>query len=344
MADENNVSVFEYILEPANIMELRCSNAINNFKSIILDLNSMKDSLLPSELMKKILDLTGYEAELLKEKSLENESRLENIYELIGVAKEFETEEVNNSLGDFLDSIALVADVDNLEDNTEAVTLMTMHNAKGLEYPVVFLVGMEEGLFPSKRSIDEEGGIEEERRLCYVALTRAKKQLFLTNSKQRTMYGSTSYTIPSRFTEEIPKDYLDEAAKENLETNKRKQERYTDSEYSRVESWISNTFKSYGNAEDYSYSTSYTPQRTKASVGVDASTFLKNLNVGGVGKIDTKDNVEVKENDKVKHKKFGVGVVVKMTRDDDMTVAEINFERFGMKRLIVTSTTLEVLN
>ena len=344
-ASDAGMSIFEYSLEPANIAELRCSSAVSGFVSLISDLNAMKDSVIPSELMKKVLELTGYEAELIKDKNPENESRLENIYEFIGVAKEFEEEEAEHTLADFLDSIALVADVDNLEDGTEAVTLMTMHNAKGLEYPVVFIVGMEEGLFPSKRLMDEDKGVEEERRLCYVAITRAKQELILTNAKQRTMYGMTTSTIPSRFTEEIPAEFLDEAAKENVATNKRKQEKYTDSEYARVESWISNTFKSMESSDDYSYGSSFGSSYTKraaSNVGIDAASFLKNMNIGSIVK-SSNESSNVKQGDTVKHKKFGIGKVLNINVEDDMTVAEINFERFGMKRLIVTGTTLEVI-
>ncbi len=339
-AESMGLSAFEYITEPANIAELRCSGAVNNFKELILDLNAVKDTMLPSELMKRILEVTGYEAELMKEKNPENESRLENLYELLGVAKEFEEENADNSLTDFLDSIALVADVDNLEEDAEAVILMTMHNAKGLEYPVVFLVGMEEGLFPSKRSIDEDNGIEEERRLCYVGITRAKKELFLTNAKQRTMYGTTTYTIPSRFTEEVPKEYLDEAAKENLEKTKMKQETYLDREYSRVESWLSSTFNEISESESMG---GYSPRRAPSKIGIDASSFLKNVNIGKVVAKDNNKGADVKEGDKVRHKKFGVGIVTSLTEDSDMKVAEIKFETAGMKRLIITGTTLEII-
>ena len=354
-AETSGISIFEYISEPGNIAELRCSNAVTNFALLISDLNAMKDSITPSELMKKVLELTGYEAELMKDKNAENESRLENIYEFIGVAKEFEEEEAENTLSDFLDSIALVADVDNLEEGTEAVTLMTMHNAKGLEYPVVFIVGLEEGLFPSKRSLDEDKGVEEERRLCYVAITRAKQELFLTNARQRTMYGMTTTTIPSRFTEEIPSEYLDESARENLELGRRKQEKYTDNEYAKVESWLSQSLSSMDKDSDYSYSGSYNSSYSNSyssygrragasvssSVGIDASSFLKNMNVGSIAKKES--STDVKAGDKVKHKKFGIGIVKNINSDDDMVVAEINFEKFGMKRLIVTGTTLEVI-
>lgn len=338
-AEQNNISAFEYIENPLNIAELRCSNAIDSFKRIILDLVQMKDSIKVSELMKNILEFTGYEAELLKEKTVENESRLENLYEFIGVAKEFEEEEADNALQDFLDSIALVADVDNLEEGTEAVTLMTMHNAKGLEYPVVFLVGMEEGLFPSKRSIDEENGVEEERRLCYVGITRAKEELYLTNARQRTMYGTTTYTIPSRFIEEIPSKFLDENGIENKKQNERKQEKYTDNEYSKVESWLSHTYNEINDSETYGI---YTPRRTQRKMGIDATSFIKNINTNSFVKQE-KSNGKVHEGDKVRHKKFGVGIVTSVTDEDNMTIAEIKFESYGMKRLIVSNATLEVI-
>ena len=223
-----------------------------------------------------------------------------------------------------------------------------MHNAKGLEYPVIFIVGLEEGLFPSKRSMDEDKGIEEERRLCYVAITRAKKELILTNAKQRTMYGMTTSTIPSRFTEEIPTEFLDESAMENVKLGKRKQEKYTDNEYAKVESWISNTFNSIDRNEDYSYGSSYSSygssngRSTRSNVGIDAASFLKNMNIGSMVK-SSNTSTDIKQNDKVKHKKFGIGKVLNITHEDDMTVAEIQFEKFGMKRLIVTGTTLEVV-
>ena len=343
-ADSVNLSIFEYISDDERIKEFRCENQLRDFRQLINDLANVKDSIPVSELMKKVLECTGYEAELLKEKTLENESRLENLYELIGVAKEFEEEEVENSLSDFLDSIALVADTDNIEASEDSVTLMTMHNAKGLEYPVIFILGMEEGLFPSRKSLDEDKGVEEERRLCYVAITRAKKELFLTNAKQRTMYGSTTYTIPSRFTEEIPKEYLDESSIENLENGKRKQERYLDSEYSRVESWISNVFKDSKNDTTYdSYSYVSKPRNEYSKVGVDAKSFLSSINGNRSNEDYSNDETNVKIGDKVKHKKFGVGIVTNITEDSDMKIAEIKFESYGMKRLILTSTTLEVI-
>ena len=335
-ADKMNLSIFEYISNYENTKQYRCSSALNDFKLLIDDLCTLKEELKVSGLMKSIIELTGYEEELLREKTLENESRLENIYELIGVAKEFEEEEADNTLGAFLDSIALVADTDNIENGEEAVTLMTMHNAKGLEYPVVFILGMEEGLFPSRRSLDEDKKVEEERRLCYVAITRAKKEVFLTNAKQRTMYGATSYTIPSRFIDEIPKEYLDGSAINNIENNKRREEKYLDSEYAKIEKYISSTFLN----DDYVTSS----KSSYNKLGVDAKSFLNSLkNSKDTSFEKDESSNRLKVGDKVKHKKFGVGIVTNITEEENMIVAEISFESFGMKRLIVTNTTLEII-
>ena len=120
-----------------------------------------------------------------------------------------EKENADNTLADFLDSIALVSDVDKLDESAESVTLMTMHSAKGLEFDIVFLVGMEEGLFPSKRSIEEDESVEEERRLCYVGITRAKQILYITNAKRRTLYGKDVMNSPSRFIKEIDQELLE---------------------------------------------------------------------------------------------------------------------------------------
>ena len=165
---------------------------------------------------------------LNQEQTKESENRFENLMEFIGVAMEFEKENADNTLADFLDSIALVSDVDKLDDSEEAVTLMTMHSAKGLEFEVVFLVGMEEGLFPSKRSIEEDDAVEEERRLCYVGITRAKKKLYITNTKKRTLYGTTTFSMPSRFIDELPSEVLDEDAIENMKVSERKSKTFLD--------------------------------------------------------------------------------------------------------------------
>ena len=213
IATNNNMSIYEVIKDSNNLVGIRSSGNIVMFREMMEELISKKDTMPVSEFIKLVLKNSGYEAMLNETLDKESEMRFDNLLEFIGVAMEFEKENADNTLADFLDSIALVSDVDSLEEGAEAVTLMTMHSAKGLEFNVVFLVGMEEGLFPSKKSIEEDESTEEERRLCYVGITRAKEKLFLTNTNKRTLYGMTTYSFPSRFINEISEELLDEGSK-----------------------------------------------------------------------------------------------------------------------------------
>ena len=150
-----------------------------------------------------MLDETGYEAALTAQKTLEAEGRLENIEEFVGVAAEYDKRAEEPSLDGFLQEISLYSDTDAFVDTSSLLTLMTLHNAKGLEFPVVFIAGMEEGVFPHQRSLDEQN-VEEERRLAYVGITRAMDRLYLVHARARTLWGAAQYNIPSRFLDEIP--------------------------------------------------------------------------------------------------------------------------------------------
>ena len=336
LAASNNMSIFEYIQDPVNITGLRCQANLIHFRDMINDLIEKKDKIKISELMKLILKNSGYEDMLNENDSKENEMRFENLMEFIGVAIEFENENADNKLSDFLDSIALVSDVDKLDETNEAVTLMTMHSAKGLEFPVVFLVGMEEGLFPSKRSIEEDEEVEEERRLCYVGITRAKEKLYITNASKRTLYGSTTYTMPSRFVGEIPEELLTDTAKENSSLRKRKSEKYLDKEYSVVNSFIDNSYKSIKNNVDSTI-------KSKPKFGLSVDTFLSNIN-SMPNKIDiTARSFNYEIGMKVKHKKFGVGIIEKIEPEGDDFKLDIRFEKSGFKRLMANFTPLEVI-
>ena len=336
LAASNNMSIFEYIQDPVNITGLRCQANLIHFRDMINDLIEKKDKIKISELMKLILKNSGYEDMLNENDSKENEMRFENLMEFIGVAIEFENENADNKLSDFLDSIALVSDVDKLDETNEAVTLMTMHSAKGLEFPVVFLIGMEEGLFPSKRSIEEDEEVEEERRLCYVGITRAKEKLYITNASKRTLYGSTTYTMPSRFVGEIPEELLTDTAKENSILRKRKSEKYLDKEYSVVNSFIDNSYKSIKNNVDNTI-------KSKPKFGLSVDTFLSNIN-SMPNKIDiTARSFNYEIGMKVKHKKFGVGIIEKIEPEGDDFKLDIRFEKSGFKRLMANFTPLEVI-
>ncbi len=179
------------------------------FKYLIEDLRNDVENSSLTDLIDKILVKTGIKDELSSDMSLENELRLENLMEFKSITSNFEEREGNVSLGDFLEEISLIADISQHKEYGEEVTLMTIHSAKGLEFTIVFLVGMEEGIFPHANSIMESDGLEEERRLCYVGITRAKEKLYLTNAKRRMLYGKDTVNPPSRFIKEIDEELID---------------------------------------------------------------------------------------------------------------------------------------
>jgi DNA helicase-2/ATP-dependent DNA helicase PcrA len=161
-----------------------------------------------SVLLKELLQETGYLEALENERTIEAQGRLENLEELVNVAVEYDASTEEPTLAEFLQQIALVADADAREDDEGLATLMTLHNAKGLEYPIVFIIGCEEGVFPHSRALDE-GGLEEERRLCYVGITRAERDLYMTSARTRTVFGARNFGAPSRFISEIPSELTD---------------------------------------------------------------------------------------------------------------------------------------
>ncbi len=178
--------------------------ALGELIALIERLRARMEVVAVPELILEILEATGYVADLRNEGTIEAESRLENLEELVSAAREFMERSEDQSLQAFLDSVALIADIDLLGEGTGTVTLMTLHSAKGLEFPVVFMTGMEEGVFPHARSLIEEDELEEERRLCYVGMTRAKERLFVSAALSRRMYNSDNYNLPSRFLDELP--------------------------------------------------------------------------------------------------------------------------------------------
>ena len=334
LSSQSGMSIFEFIQDSNNLVGFRSAGNIMSFRDMINELIKKKDKIKVSELIKETLKDSGYEDMLNSEGTKETEIRFDNLMEFIGVAIEFENENAENSLGDFLDSIALVSDVDNLDESTDAVTLMTMHSAKGLEFDNVFLVGMEEGLFPSKRSIEEDNQTEEERRLCYVAITRAKKHLFITNTKKRTLYGSTTYSIPSRFIDEIPENLLSESSIENKENKgvKNSQNTWLDNEYKRVETYLSNRSRVSESVE----------KKVRPNIGVSVDSFLKNL--AGNNQVKTNNASKYKVGMEVKHKKFGIGIIENIEPEGDDFKLEIMFDGSGFKRLMANYTPLEIIN
>ena len=197
-------------LEGISMFEALSTSKELAFKNMILDLVNKSENMSLTELIDEVLNCTGLREELENEKTLENELRLDNLMEFKSITASFEERTGLVNLGDFLEEISLISDIASHKEDNDEVTLMTIHSAKGLEFDIVFLVGMEEGIFPHNMSL-QENGIEEERRLCYVGITRARERLYLSNAKRRMLYGKDNMNLPSRFIEEIDKEYIEES-------------------------------------------------------------------------------------------------------------------------------------
>ena len=221
-AKENNTSIFNIISGGKEL----------SFKELILDLKQESENLSLTDLIELILEKTGMKAEYENDKNLENELRLDNLEEFKSITKTFEDRTGSVSLTDFLEEISIITDITDHKEDGDVVTLMTIHSAKGLEFEVVFLIGMEDGIFPHQNSFLEEGGLEEERRLCYVGITRAKERLYITNAKRRMLYGKDVVNPPSRFIKEIDSKTLDIENEQMLDQTEKinKEELYTKEE------------------------------------------------------------------------------------------------------------------
>jgi DNA helicase-2/ATP-dependent DNA helicase PcrA len=259
----------------------------------------------PAPLLQALLDRGGYLIELQEERSIEAEGRLENLAELVGSAEEAESIEV------FLEQVSLVSDQDEIDGDSSQVVLMTIHAAKGLEFPAVFIMGMEEGVFPHLRSIGEPDEMEEERRLAYVALTRAQERLYLSHAWSRTLYGGTQYNPPSRFLDEIP-EHLVEAIEQKR---------------------ASRGGRTYGSG-------GYTPGGYGSrSAGVDVAKdrmVEAALRSGGPGRQHGAEQLGLQTGDDVVHAKWGEGVIIQIEGTGDKAEVVIRFPSVGEKRLLLS--------
>lgn len=275
----------------------KITKAAAEFYSLVNNYTQMQEYLSVTELVEEVLEKSGYRDMLKAEKSIEAQSRLENLDEFLSVTQSFEESNEDKSLVAFLTDLALVADIDRLDDDgqqVDTVVLMTLHSAKGLEFPVVFLMGLEEGVFPHSRSLMEEAEMEEERRLAYVGITRAEEELFITNAQMRTLFGQTKVNPPSRFIKEIPENLL-----EGIEPKQ-----------SRPAAQARTGFTARPTA-----------QRPAVSRPMTATT-------GG-------DELEWKVGDKAQHGKWGTGTVVSVKGSGESTELDIAFPSpTGIKRLL----------
>lgn len=295
---EHDISFFEAVKEvDFTGVSKKAANALAAFGELINSLHQQQEFLTATDMVEAVLERTGYEEMLMNEKSIESESRLENLEEFKTVTKDFEkVSEDDKTLVAFLTDLALIADIDKVDeenpDYEEKITLMTLHAAKGLEYPVVFLIGLEENVFPHARSMMDEDEMEEERRLCYVGITRAEKQLYMTHAKMRTLFGRTNMNPMSRFLSEIPKELMDGMEEEKMSI--------------------------FG-----------TQPKSRAPKQAIKRRAQKLQNTSGA------ESKEWSPGDKANHKKWGVGTVVNVKGEGDGMELDIAFPApVGVKRLL----------
>jgi DNA helicase-2/ATP-dependent DNA helicase PcrA len=290
----------------------RARTKLAEFASLIVSLQAERDHATVSEIVQKVLDRTGYQRALEEENTLESQSRLENLGELLTAVRQFESETENPTLSAFLEQVSLVSDIDSLDANAEAVTLMTLHAAKGLEFQTVFLVGMEEAVFPHARSMGSDKELEEERRLCYVGITRARQEVFLSFASRRTVFGNISYNPPSRFLKEIPAELF----KENRGSR-------------------GPAVSSFDPDEEY---------RNQKNAQREPGPRRKLWDEGLVSPREEQKRVEAggyKVGQKVKHATFGVGVILNVAGEDANTQLEVAFPNVGVKKLLLAYAKLE---
>jgi DNA helicase-2/ATP-dependent DNA helicase PcrA len=216
LAARNRSSLYEAVRAAGDfpLIAPAAKRALKAFVDVIEDLKGRAFELTPPHLIEEVAEKTGYLPALKEERTIEAEGRIENIKELINVAYSFVQLYPDAKIDSFLERVSLISDIDTLDAREDAITLMTLHNAKGLEFPVVFIVGLEDGLFPHSRSLYDQDQLEEERRLCYVGITRAKERLYLTHAWRRRVYGEYSWCTPSRFLSEIPSELVEPVGEE----------------------------------------------------------------------------------------------------------------------------------
>lgn len=313
-AAANNVSLFEAASNAAAIdgLSSRFVSKLDDLAGIIFELMNLANEAPVEDLIDRVLRDTGYLEELENERTPQAQSRIDNLHELISVAQEFAASEEENNLENFLAHVALVSDIDDTELGEDAITLMTLHSSKGLEFPVVFLVGMEEGLFPHARTLMDETEIEEERRLCYVGITRAKEKLFLSSTKMRTIYGNTVTYPPSRFLQEIPA---------RLVKTIKRQERFSALE----------NFKQ--------VSEKYSARPQKPASTFNPHSFMPQKPAAAAGGTGTRFNT----GDRVSHSKWGEGMVVSVKDSPDGQEVKVAFAGAGVRSLLTKYAVLKKL-
>jgi DNA helicase II / ATP-dependent DNA helicase PcrA len=335
----NDISFYDALTRAHYIPGLeRSASKLTPFLSLMEGLKSRvnQEGYALRELIDDILDATGYLRELKEDDDEEAEDRIGNINELVNKLVTYEENAQDTpTLSGFLEEVALVAEIDNLDENADSITLMTLHSAKGLEFPYVFLCGLEEGVFPGYQSIfadNPKDEIEEERRLCYVGFTRAMKRLYLTAAKQRMLRGETQMNKPSRFINEIPRYLL------KMEASAPSKHRFTFSENSIPAKNEYSPGQSYEDSINFNKPVSGSNQFNQSSYKPFITPSAKQFEGNQMGSLD------YGVGDSVKHIKFGVGIVAAITKGGKDYEVTVDFPNFGIKKLLSTFANLQKLN
>ena len=324
-ARENDMPLFSALADIPETLSARPRKCVSEFMLLMTALMAMKETMPLNEFVQALVDKTGLMAQYQKEDTDEARARVENIQELLGAVEEFAKASENATLEEYLENVALVTDLDQAEDDRGYVTLMTLHSAKGLEFPDVFMTGLEEGIFPSARSLMDEGRMEEERRLCYVGITRAKERLFISRANQRMLYNQVNHNAPSRFLQEIPERLLQDEWAEKKQAAFMNAPQPTHSH-------------SYGVASGYGLKS--TPPVSQ--LGQPKLTLHgEMLNIPGVSKGFAPSKARemtagamqnlFKKGDRVMHRKFGEGNVVEVRGSGADARILIEFTAYGVK-------------
>ena len=342
-ARQNNMSLYAAVAAPPDTLASRARKSVNDFSSLIVSLLLAKETLPLSEFVQKVIDDSGLIAQYQKEENEENQARIENIREFMGAVTEFEQKSEDKSLFAFLENVALVTELDNQDSAPSFVTMMTLHSAKGLEYDAVFMSGMEEGIFPSARAMQEDNRVEEERRLCYVGVTRARKLLHLSYARRRMLFNQMQFNAPSCFLQEIPQRLI----REEQSSAAQSASYGYGAPAARGAGWGSyggSGMRRQGGYQDnesrpqYGYGDTM-PQRRAPAPKAPARPAQQPWNIPGVQRgfvASPARSVQVqlfKVGDKVQHPKFGNGVIREVTGSGDVARLHIVFPVFGEKVL-----------
>lgn len=297
----------------------RSASKLMNFTKMIRDFQEcIENGMGLNDLLQEVLDVTKY-LDYLQEEPETYEDRVNNIKELSSMFIKYEEESEDANLSEFLEDVALISDIDSYNEDEDAVVLMTLHSAKGLEFPVVFIPGMEEGIFPGNQSMFSEEDLEEERRLAYVGITRAKKKLYLISSQQRMLYGQTSRNMPSRFLREIPSSVIDDQ-----------------SVVARRSTGFTTPRTAYANA-----SRNELGHSSHNKIGSYTQSSSSAHKFGQAGNVAQKNNIDFKVGDTVCHKSFGTGTVLTVTPMGGDMLLEVAFDKAGTKKMMANYARLE---